>query len=386
MLLERNQAVIGFVIAILVAIGTVFAVGATGGLLVPGDRFQADFADAAGLESGSFVYIAGIRVGQVTDVELLEDRVRVTFSSEAPPFPADSSADIILANTLGKRGVRINVGSQDAMLPINGMIPLERNGTPIDIPELGDRTAELLTELDVATLQELTTALADVADGSKDDLVRLLVGLEDVSQIIVNRRGDLQTLLTEGTILIDAVGDADQDIIRIIDAFGSTLDRLDGRRGDIKRLLTETVSVTDTANALLVDRGDQIDGILTDLHTDLEIIDAHQVDLAHTFAYIGVGLDGFSSIGYSGLTAKADNPSWGNVFATEVGPLGVETLLGCGGSLDVVFTETVGPDPRCEEPDDASASTAGGVINVALDPVTYRRASIGTFFNLGGQR
>ncbi|MFT6803476.1 MAG: phospholipid/cholesterol/gamma-HCH transport system substrate-binding protein, partial [Nitriliruptoraceae bacterium] len=90
MLLERNQAVIGFVIAILVAIGTVFAVGATGGLLVPGDRFQADFADAAGLESGSFVYIAGIRVGQVTDVELLEDRVRVTFSSEAPPFPADS--------------------------------------------------------------------------------------------------------------------------------------------------------------------------------------------------------------------------------------------------------------------------------------------------------
>ena len=77
MLLERNQALIGVIVSLVIGIGTIFAVGATGGLFVPGERYEADFPDSAGLEEGNFVFIAGVRVGEVTEVELLEDRVRV---------------------------------------------------------------------------------------------------------------------------------------------------------------------------------------------------------------------------------------------------------------------------------------------------------------------
>lgn len=383
MLLERNQALIGAVIAILIAIGTAFAVGATGGLFVPGERYEAEFPDSAGLAEGNFVFIAGVRVGQVTDVELLEDRVRVTFSSEAPPFPEDSTADIIISNTLGKRAVRVNVGSSSTNVEPGFRIPLEGNGTPVDLPELGDESAELLTELDVEKLQELTTALADIANASNEDLGRLLVGIEDVAVIITERRDELERLLSEGAVLIDAVAEVDQDIIRIIDAFGSTLDRLDRRRGDVQRLLSTTVDATDTANSLLLDREEQIDSILTDLHTDLEVVDAHQVDLAHVFAYIGAGLEGFSSIGYQGGDAKLDNPSWGNVFASELGEAGVDLLFGCGGELDQIFTEAVGPDPRCESETEAAAS---GVIQPHAGPTNWERADASVFFDLGGRR
>ncbi len=379
MLLERNQALIGAIVAVVILIGTGFAVGATGGLFVPGERYEADFPDSAGLEEGNFVFIAGVRVGQVTDVELLEDRVRVEFSSEAPPFPTDSTADIIISNTLGKRAVRINVGSSTERAQPGFRIPLEGNGTPVDLPQLGDESAELLTELDVASLQELTTALADIADASNEDLNRLLVGIEDVSQILVDRRAELERLLQEGTVLIDAVGEVDQDIIRIIDAFGSTLDRLDRRRGDVQRLLDETVDATDTANALLLDREEQIDRVLDDLHTDLEVVDAHQVDLAHIIPYLGAGLEGFASIGYSGGDLRADNPSWGNVFATELGPVGVEALLGCGGTLDEQFSAAIGPDPRCES--DTTAATAGVR---AAEPL--ERAGAAAFFDLAVPR
>lgn len=382
MLLERNQAVIGTVVAVIIAIGTAFAVGATGGLFVPGERYQADFSDAGGLAEGNFVFIAGVRVGQVTDIALLEDRVRVEFASEAPPFPADSSADIIIQNTLGKRAIRINVGSDDEKVSPGFRIPLERNGDPVDLPDLGDESAELLTELDVDKLQELTSALADVATASNEDLNRLLVGVEDVADILVDRRSELQRLLQEGSTLIRAVDEVDQDIVRIIDAFGSTLDRLDSRRGDIQRLLNTTVDATDTANALLLDREEQIDRILTDLHTDLEVVDAHQVDLAHVFAYLGSGLEGFASIGYSGGDDKLDNPSWGNVSATELGPLGVEALLGCGGDLDEIFTEAIGPDPRCE----GEASAASQDVSAAEVTPVLRRADASVFFHLGGRR
>ena len=379
MLLERNQALIGVIVTIVIGIGTVFAVGATGGLFVPGERYEADFPDSAGLEEGNFVFIAGVRVGEVTEVELLEDRVRVEFSSEAPPFPVDSTADIIISNTLGKRAVRINVGGATEKASPGFRIPLEGNGTPVDLPELGDESAELLTELDVATLQELTTALADIADASNEDLNRLLVGIEDVSQILVDRRAELEQLLQEGAVLIDAVSEVDQDIIRIIDAFGSTLDRLDRRRGDVQRLLAETVDATDTANALLVEREAQIDQVLDDLHTDLEVIDAHQGDLAHIFPYLGVGLEGFASIGYAGGDLRADNPTWGNVFASELGPIGVETLLGCGGTLDELFN-TIGPDPRCE----TEAAAASDEIRTAEPVQAWERADAGVFFDLVG--
>ena len=383
MLLERNQAVIGVIATLIIAIGTAFAVGATGGLFVPGERYQADFSDAGGLEIGNFVFIAGVRVGEVTGIELLEDRVRVEFASEAPPFPVDSSADIIIQNTLGKRAIRVNVGTAEEKASPGFRIPLERNGDPVDLPQLGDESAELLTELDVSKLQDLTTALADVADASNEDLSRLLVGIEDVAGIIVERRTELERLLQEGATLMRAVDEVDQDIVRIIDAFGSTLDRLDSRRGDIQRLLAETVDATDTANDLLLDREEQIDRVLTDLHTDLEVVDAHQVDLAHIFAYLGAGLEGFSSIGYYGGEAKFDNPSWGNVLATELGPAGAEALLGCGGTFDQVFTEAIGPDPRCEGD---TASAAAEVSAADAPQPALRRAGVGAFFDLGGGR
>lgn len=383
MLLERNQALIGTITAIVIGIGTLFAVGATGGLFVPGETYRAEFSDAAGLEEGNFVFMAGVRVGQVTGIEREEDRVRVEFAIEAPPFPTDSSADIIIQNTLGKRAIRINHGTSDERAEPGFEIPLERNGDPVDLPQLGDESAELLTELDVAKLQELITALADIADTSNEDLGRLLVGIEDVSQIIVDRRDELERLLTEGSVLIRAVDEVDQDIVRIIDAFGSTLDRLDGRRGDIQRLLAETVDATDTANALLLDREDQIDRVLTDLHTDLEVVDAHQVDLAHVFAYLGSGLEGFSSIGYSGGDAKLDNPSWGNVFATELGGAGVTAIFGCGGTLDSIFTEAIGPDPRCAE---GATAASTGIGAAETPPTAMERADLGAFFSVEGPR
>ena len=353
MLLERNQALVGIVVAVLLVVGTVFAVGATGGLFVPGERYNAEFTDSAGLEPGSFVFMAGVRVGQVTDVQLLDDRVLVEFSSTGPAPAADASVDVIISNALGKRALRINPGSSDTTIAAGDVVPLERTDTPVDLPELGDRSAELLGELDVQALQDVTTALADATDGNRDQVVDLLVGLEDVSQVLIDRREDLRTLLVETEDVVDAVDDADTDLIRVIDAFGSTLDRLADRRQDVVRLLDETSAVTQVSGDLLVDRDAQLDRILDDLHTDLQVIEEHQVDLAAVLPALAQGLEGFSSIGYAGLDRR-DNPGWGNVFASGVGFVGVNPLLDCGGVLDDLFTQLVGPDPRCGDDDDGA--------------------------------
>ncbi|MEX1162976.1 MAG: MCE family protein [Nitriliruptor sp.] len=349
MLLERNQAVIGVIVAAVVAAGTAFAVLATAGLFVDGEPMQAAFTDAAGLEDGDFVYVGGHRAGTVTGVEIDGDHVLVDFTLTVPEMPADSMAAVTLNTALGRRGLTVVPGTSSQMLEAGSLIPLDRTTTPVDLPELGDRSAELLGELDVPALRELTTALADVTDDSREDVEALLEGVEAVTTIVSDRRDEIEDVLDRATVVVDAVASKDTELVAIIDDFGSVLDRLVDRRADITRLLRETSRTSTLTADLVAERRAQIDRVVESFSEDLAVIDRHQVDLAHTLTYLASGLDGFSSIGYSGGAAQVDNPSWGNVFATNLGSIGIGSLLECGGALDQLFTEVLAPDPRCGE-------------------------------------
>ncbi|MEX2503684.1 MAG: MCE family protein [Egicoccus sp.] len=360
MLLEKNHTLIGLAVVAVLAVGTLFAMGATAGMFVKGDTYEAEFADAAGLKSGDFVYVAGHRAGEVLSVDIDGDIARVSFSSTAPALPADSLAEVILSNTLGKRGLALTPGTSSDLLEDGDVIPLARTVTPVDLPEIGDRATELLTGVDVEAMRELTTSLADVTEGNREDVERLLRGVEDVTRIVSERREDLKTVLARANTLVDAAADKDREIVAIIDDFGSVLDRLVQRRADISRLLETTASQSQATASLIGDNREQLDRVLASFHQDLELIDAHQVDLAHSLAYLGVSFYGFSSIGVSGGDARIDNPSWGNVFVTGLGSVGVGALLECDGALDAALSDLLGPDPRCEDIDNPGNSPEPG--------------------------
>jgi phospholipid/cholesterol/gamma-HCH transport system substrate-binding protein len=347
-MLERNQFVVGLVVIVLVAIGTAFAVGATAGLFVEGEPMTASFTDAAGLESDDFVFVGGHRAGTVTDVEIDGDQVEVSFTLTVEEMPEDSMAEITLSSALGRRGLTIVPGTASSHLEAGSHIPLARTSTPVDLPEFGDRSAELLDELDVDAFRELTTALADVTEGNREEVQELLEGLEAVTTIVSDRREEIEAVLDRATVVIDATASKDAELIRIIDDFGFVLNRLVDRRDDISRLLRETATTSTLTADLVAERRDQIDRVLASFSQDLAIIDRHQVDLAHTLPYLGAGLEGFAGIGYSGGDARTDNPRWGNVFTTGLGQIGVGALLDCGGAIDVLFTDLLGPDPRCD--------------------------------------
>ncbi len=373
MLHERNQTVIGIVVLLVIALGTVFAVGASGGLLKKGTPLHAAFTDAAGLESGNFVYVAGVRSGSVTGVHMDGDHVTVDFTLRPAGIPNDSTASIILQNTLGKRALRINPGSSDKGFAKDDTIPVERTDTPVDFPELGNATVDVLKGSDVKSLNTVTAALADITQGMRTDVGNLIDGLNTVTDAVADRRDDLKTIINQTQTLVDAAADKDHEIVQIVDQFGSTLDQLAKRREDIARLLDNTAGATNTAADLVSDRHQQLDTILNELHADLEIADRHQVDIASFMAYAGVSVNGFASIQYQGGDAKIDNPSWGNVFVDNLGQAGVEALLGCNGALDSLLTQMIGPDPNCPQGPKGSGNPAGnsgggGSANGAVNP------------------
>jgi len=374
MLIERSQFIIGLMAVVVIGLGTAFAVFSTGGLLVRGHTVVADFVDAAGLADGDFIYSSGVRVGQVTGVDIIDANVenaepcnpgaaggvvtracvRVTMKINNDGVPDDSLFEVSLQNALGRRQVRVIPGDSGTFLRSGAHVGVDRTSTPIDLPELGDRAKELLGGLETDRLNNLAISLADVLEGKEQEVTDLLEALDAITAVIADRKDELASVLEDATTLVDAAADKDQQIVTIIDEFGATLDLLARRRAEIARLVQETARATTLGADLVEDRQGQLDEILTELHTDLAIIDEHQVEVADFLAVLGVGFEGYANIGWHGTV---DNPNWGNVFTTQLGAVGYGGLLDCGGVVDVVLSTLFGPDPFCEGMEQAAAGT-----------------------------
>lgn len=351
MLMERNQMVIGLIFAVLLVIGTVFGIAFDRSWIAGGYNVTAYFSDAAGLQSGDSVLIAGVRSGAVESVELTEDGDKGYVKADLrveEPMPSDSSAAIILQNFLGKRAIMLRAGDAwDDQLGEGDEIPVERTTTPVDFAELNQESVDLLRGTDVDALRELITSVADVTEGQRDEVERLLEGLQRITQVLADRRDDLQAVIDKSEDVFGTLADKDQEILTIIDRFGSTLEMLAERRQDIERLLVETARSSNLTADLVADQREQLDRVLAELHRDLEIVDAHQVDIAHIFAYGGVSFEGYANIARRG---EEDNPYWTNIFAQSQGEAGVDALVGCGGAIDEFLDQVFGEDPRtCEE-------------------------------------
>lgn len=376
MILERNQVVVGIIFTALIVAGTVFAIGFSDDVFESGYRVEIELDNAEGLQSGDDVLVAGLRGGKVEDVSIDGDHVsvRARFTTEVP---VDSSARLVLRNFVGKRALEIVTGDdwdrllQDAEDPV---IPVERTSGLVDLPDLADETVSLLRDADTDALRALITSLADVTEGQRDEVGALLDGVQRLSGILADKRDALAQLIDRSEDLVDAAADRDAQIVTIIDGFGSTLDVLNRNRDELTRLLDETAGASSITADLIRDERQRLDRVLDELHEVLEIVDDHQIDLAHTMAYGGVSFYGFSQVARSG---NADNPFWGNILTTGIGDAGIDAFAGCGGMVDQFLDQIFGPAECPEEGDRTAGPEEGG--GGAEPPST----SVGALFQLG---
>jgi len=100
-----------------------------------GYTIHADFTSASGLEPGSGIEIAGVRVGQVIAVHLDGTRARVTLKLHDDVLVQnDAIASIQTKGLLGERYLLITPGGSDEDIPPGGKI--RETESPLDLPGL----------------------------------------------------------------------------------------------------------------------------------------------------------------------------------------------------------------------------------------------------------
>lgn len=208
------------VLAVVVALATT-VLAVTIANASSGDRatYTARFTDAAGLLVGDDVRIAGVVVGVVRDVRIVDRRLaEVEFSVDrAQTLPASVTAAVNYKNLVGQRFLGLEQGSEPGGTLAEGdTIPEDRTRGPLNLTTLFNGFKPLFTALDAQQVNQLSFEIIEVLQG---------------------QGGTIQSLLANTASLTNTIADRDQVIGEVIDNLNAVLETVNARDEQLSQLI-----------------------------------------------------------------------------------------------------------------------------------------------------
>ncbi|OBH25064.1 mammalian cell entry protein [Mycobacterium sp. E342] len=135
------------------------------------NSYHAEFRNATGLKNGQFVRAAGVEIGKVKSVRLIEggQRVVVDFDVDRSiPLYQSTTAQIRYLNLFADRYLELKRGEgegADRVLPPGGSIPLSRTSPALDLDALIGGFKPLFRALDPEKVNTIASAIITVFQG-----------------------------------------------------------------------------------------------------------------------------------------------------------------------------------------------------------------------------
>nr|BFD82117.1 MlaD family protein [Streptomyces sp. Xyl84] len=169
--------------------------------------YKALFTDVTGLVDGDSVRVSGVKVGEVTDVRVVNHRTaQVTFSvRDDRTLPRSTTAAVKYLNMVGQRYIALDRGSGDVggTLASGDTIPLDHTAPALDLTLLFNGFKPLFEGLSPKDVNELAGSIVQVLQGeggTVDSLIRHIGSLSTTvaakDQVIGAVVKNLDTVLT----------------------------------------------------------------------------------------------------------------------------------------------------------------------------------------------
>jgi phospholipid/cholesterol/gamma-HCH transport system substrate-binding protein len=273
---ERNKTAVGavglgLILLLLAAAFNADKLPIIGG----GSVYQAEFSEAAGLQSNDEVRIAGVKVGKVTAVDLAGDKVLVHFRVKNADFGKDSRADIRIKTVLGRKFLMLTPDGSGQM-STNDVIPLTRTSSPYDVSDAFQGLASTVDQIDTKQLERSFATLAETFRDTPNEVRTSLTGLSRLSRTIASRDQELQVLLKRSSVVTAALSARDQDLTAFMADSSLILQELKRRRAAINSLLITTTQLSEQLIALVRENRATLAPALTKLHDVVLVLKANQ--------------------------------------------------------------------------------------------------------------
>ncbi|MFF0489699.1 MCE family protein [Nocardia sp. NPDC004068] len=246
-----------------------------------GIRYTAEFSEAAGLKKGNEVRIAGVKVGDVSDVSLAGDHVLVTFRARDAWVGDQTTASIQIKTLLGQKYLALDPKGSKAADP-GHPIPLSRTVSPYDVVDAFSDAAKQIQQTDTAQLATSFRVLSDAFSGTPPEIRGSIDGVARLSETLAKRDEQLKQLFAATSKTTKVLADRNAEFEKLLANGGQLLTELNVRQQAIQQLLTGAKSVAAELTALVHDNEQQIGPALTNLKKSIDLLNDNQQNISRT--------------------------------------------------------------------------------------------------------
>lgn len=277
-----------------------------------GTTYRARFSDVTGLLDGDDVRIAGVRVGQVRDIKVVDDSVaEVAFTvDDDVPLATSVLAKIRYRNLVGQRYIALSEGPGDGRpLRPRALIPLAQTSPALDLTALFNGFRPLFTALTPDDVNKLAYEIIQVLQGEGGTVASLLRRTASVTNTLADRDAVIGRVVTNLNQVLSTLASRDQELDQTI---GSLQQFVSGLAADRVAIGDAVASLADLTGAT----ADLLHNARPAIADDVASLDTLAGTLNRNSAVIDQTLGELPGR-YEALTRVASYGSWFNFYLCD---------------------------------------------------------------------
>lgn len=298
--------------------------------------YKARFTDVTGLVAGDSVRIAGVKVGQVESVKVVDRRVaEVGFSVQrGRALPASVTASIKYLNMVGQRYIDLDQGAGPVgrSFPAGSTIPLERTTPALDLTQLFNGFQPLFEGLSPGEINDLAGSIVQVLQGEGGTVDSLLRHVGSLTGTVAAKDEVIGEVVKNLNTVLKTVNDREAGFDELV----VTLQKLvSGFAGDRKPLGEAVAAMGDLTTVTA--------GLLEDGRAPLKKDIAELGRLSRQLDKAAPQIENFlakTPAKMQAVTRLASYGSWLNLYLCEARVTGVTTSDGSPAPTGIGITES----------------------------------------------
>ncbi|EIE97391.1 MCE family protein [Saccharomonospora glauca] len=277
------------------------------------DTYKARFSDATSVLPGDDVRIAGVRVGQVSDVRIVDRRIaEVEFELDSNrTLPNNVVAVIKFRNLVGQRYISLERGEgpSEGTLEKGGTIPLENTRPAVDLTELFNGFKPLFRALSPEDVNTLSYEIIRVLQGEGGTVESLLSHTASLTTTIAERDEVIGEVIDNLNLVLDTLNERTPQLSQLISRLQKFVSGLASDREPIGEAIDAIDDLANTTAGLLAEAREPLREDIDALGDLASNLNDHEEVVEHFIQYLPRKV--------SRLASTADYGSWLNFFLCE---------------------------------------------------------------------
>ncbi len=302
-----NKTGLGFIAVAVVAvvIGAMVVIHALG---VGYRHYTAEFLQAASLQVGNPITVAGIPVGTISSMKLAGDHVEAGLKiRDDLVLGKESKAVIKVATILGSRYLAVEPNGPGS-LP-SGTFDLAHTEVPYDLQAALKDATTTFEQVDSDRFAQSLAVLGKQLEQMPAVVPQAMANIDSLSSIIAQRRDQLGQLLKSTEQVTNTLRRQQASIGSLVNQGQDLLGQFVARRAVFHAMMQSLTSLVDILSKILVNDRSQVDALIKDTRDMTDIIAQHDDLLRNTLQVSPVMLREMANITGDGNAITFNAPA-----------------------------------------------------------------------------